>query len=150
MYQLKLPASYKALHPVFSVDRLSLWKGNEVNGTQPPPPKAVHFKDQTEPEYLDLKARGKGLSYLVQWKGYDKSHDQWISCTELMCHALDAVANFHLRKPGAPQMVKASVFDHMLWWPISVSYHYTEPIVNNLLERAPQVSSLGCRTLGRG
>jgi hypothetical protein len=84
MYRLKLPPSYKALHPVFSVDRLLLWKGNEVNGTQPPPPKAVHFEDQAEPEYeiktiLDSKARGKGLSYLVRWKGYNKSHNQWNS-----------------------------------------------------------------------
>jgi hypothetical protein len=120
MYQLKLPPSYKALHPVFSVNRLSLWKGNKVNGIQPPPPKAVHFEDQAEPEYeietiLDSKAHGKGLSYLVQWKGYDKSHNQWISCTELMHYVLDAITDFHLQKPGAPQMVKASAFDHMLW-----------------------------------
>jgi hypothetical protein len=88
VYQLKLPPSYKALHPVFSVNRLSLWKGNKVNGMQPPPPKVVHFEDQAEPEYeiktiLNSKARGKGLSYLVQWKGYDKSHNQWISHMEL-------------------------------------------------------------------
>jgi hypothetical protein len=115
---------------------------------QPPPPKVVHFEDQAEPEYeietiLDSKARGKGLSYLVQWKGYDKLHNQWISHTELMCHASDMVTNFHLWKPGAPQMVKASTFDHMLWWPISASYHYTELIATNLLEQAPHVSSPG-------
>jgi hypothetical protein len=126
-----------------------------VNGTQPPPPKAVHFEDQAKPEYeietiLDSKAQGKGLSYLVRWKGYDKSHDQWISRTELMRHASDMVADFHLRKPGAPQMVKASAFDHMLWRPISASYRYTEPIATDLLERAPRVSSPGCRTLRRG
>jgi hypothetical protein len=58
------------LHPVFSIDRLLLWKGNKVNGMQPPPPKVVHFEDQAKPEYkietiLDSKACGKGLSYLV-------------------------------------------------------------------------------------
>jgi hypothetical protein len=122
---------------------------------QPPLPKAVHFEDQAEPEYkietiLDSKTHGKGLSYMVRWKGYDKSHNQWISWMELMCHASDMVADFHLRKPGAPRMVKASAFDHMLWRPISASYRYTEPITTDLLERAPCVSSPGRRTLGRG
>ena len=36
-YQLALPPALK-VHDVFHVDRLSPYKGNEVNGLEPPPP----------------------------------------------------------------------------------------------------------------
>ena len=63
MYKLQLTGVLKDLHPVFSVDRLSRWKGNEVNGQEPTPPKAIHFKNQAEPEYkieklLDIRPMG--------------------------------------------------------------------------------------------
>jgi hypothetical protein len=48
MYQLDLPPSYKSLHPVFSVDHLSLWHGNDVNRIRPPPPAPVIIKDQEQ------------------------------------------------------------------------------------------------------
>jgi hypothetical protein len=46
MYRLDLLPSYKSLHPVFSIDRLSLWHSNNVNRIRPPPPALVIIKDQ--------------------------------------------------------------------------------------------------------
>jgi hypothetical protein len=122
MYRLALPPSYKSLHPVFSVDRLSRWKGNEVNGLRPDPPPPVVFEDQAQPEYeietiLDLRKWGRGLQYLIRWKGYDKSHDQWISRTEVLRHADEFVEEFHIRKPNAPRTVSASLFSAINWKP---------------------------------
>jgi hypothetical protein len=107
MYRLALPPSYKSLHPVFSVDQLSQWKGNEVNGLCPDPPPPVEFEDQAQPEYeietiLDSRKWGRGLQYLIRWKGYDKSHNQWISRTEALRHTDEFVEEFHIRKPNAP------------------------------------------------
>lgn len=58
---------------MFHIDRLSLWKGNEVNGKLPPPPEPVEVEGEEEyevEEILDSKVVGKGLRYLVKWKGY--------------------------------------------------------------------------------
>jgi hypothetical protein len=48
MYWLDLLPSYKSLHPVFSIDCLSLWHSNNVNRIWPPPPALVIIKDQEQ------------------------------------------------------------------------------------------------------
>jgi hypothetical protein len=118
MYRLDLPPSYKSLHPVFSVDRLSLWHGNDVNGIRPPPPAPVIIKDQEQYEIetiLDSRKWGRGLQYLVRWKGYNKSHNQWLSRSLLLQDAPEAVTNFHKSKPNAPQVVSALFWKSIQW-----------------------------------
>lgn len=120
MYKLKLTGVYKDLHPVFSVDRLSRWNGNEVNGQEPTPPKAIHFENQAEPEYeveklLKIRPMGRGFQYLVKWKGYTKRHDQWVSKTELMRHAKEKVAEFHRTYSGAPRELDAATMALIPW-----------------------------------
>uniref|UniRef100_A0A0W0F4X9 Putative reverse transcriptase-rnase h-integrase n=1 Tax=Moniliophthora roreri TaxID=221103 RepID=A0A0W0F4X9_MONRR len=46
-YHLKLPLAMK-VHNVFYVNRLSPWKGNEVNGQWAPPPEAVEVEGEEE------------------------------------------------------------------------------------------------------
>jgi hypothetical protein len=115
MYRLALPPSYKSLHPIFSVDQLLQWKGNEVNGLHPDPPPPVKFENQAQPEYkmetiLNSKKKGCGLQYLIRWKGYNKLHDQWISRTEALHHTDKFVEEFHICKPNTPQIVNALLF----------------------------------------
>jgi len=45
-YQLDLPPTMSRIHPVFHVDKLSPWKGNEVNGIIPPPPEPVEIEGE--------------------------------------------------------------------------------------------------------
>ena len=52
-YRLSLPPSMHQ-HPVFHVDRLSPWQGNEVQGHQPPPPEPVEVDDALEYEVEDI------------------------------------------------------------------------------------------------
>jgi hypothetical protein len=118
MYRLDLPPSYKSLHPVFSVDRLSLWHSNNINGIWPPPPAPVIIKDQEQYEIetiLDSWKWGQGLQYLVHWKGYNKSHNQWLSRSLLLQDAPEAVTNFHKSKPNAPQVVSALFWKSIQW-----------------------------------
>ena len=48
-YRLALPSAL-CLHDVFHVDRLSPYKGNEVNGLNPPPPDPVTIDGEEEYE----------------------------------------------------------------------------------------------------
>jgi hypothetical protein len=120
MYRLALPPSYKSLHPVFSVDQLLRWKGNEVNGLRPDSPPPVEFKDQAQPKYkiktiLNSTKKGHGLQYFIRWKGYNKLHNQWISRTKALRHADKFVEEFHICKPNAPQIVNALLFSSINW-----------------------------------
>lgn len=52
-YRLSLPPSMHQ-HPVFHVDHLSPWQGNEVQGFQPPPPEPVKVNEALEYEVKDI------------------------------------------------------------------------------------------------
>ena len=76
-YRLALPPALR-LHDVFHVDRLSPYRGNEVNGLAPPPPNPVTIdgKEEYEVDHIrDSKMFGRTLKYLVRWKGYGEGED---------------------------------------------------------------------------
>jgi Chromo (CHRromatin Organisation MOdifier) domain len=78
-YQLLLPPSMQQ-HPVFHVDRLSPWQGNEVNEHTPPPPQPIQVDDELKYEVkhiLDSCKYCNQFQYLVKWKGYDLGHNSW-------------------------------------------------------------------------
>ena len=61
-YKLQLPVALK-VHPVFHVDRLSPWKGNDVNSILPPPPDPIQVEGEEEylvSEILDSRIRKYG------------------------------------------------------------------------------------------
>jgi hypothetical protein len=49
------------------------------------------------------------LEYLVKWKGYDESHNQWEEHTQL--HAKPKIAQFHRKHPGAAHHINVAIFD---------------------------------------
>jgi hypothetical protein len=62
------------------------------------------------------------LEYLVKWKGYDKSHNQWEVHTQV--HAKPKIAQFHCKYPGTACYINMAIFD-------SNSFHWGGP--SNLL-----------------
>ena len=115
-YQLALPPALK-VHNVFHVDRLSPYKGNEVNGLEPPPPEPVTIEGEEEYEVdhiRDSKMFGRTLKYLVRWTGYGEGEDTWEPAKNLE-HAQEKVQEFHMRNPGAPRKIAALPYTSLPW-----------------------------------
>lgn len=132
-YQLALPRDLK-VYPVFHVDRLSPWKGNDVNGILPPPPQPVQVQGEEEYEVesiLDSRikkvGRGQCLEYLVHWKGYSAGKRSWEPSANLT-HARAKVTAFHRQNPSAPQAIRASVFFSIPWRPLENATEAPPPL----------------------
>jgi hypothetical protein len=119
-YRLQLPPWMK-IHNNININRLSPWKGNEINGLQPPAPEPEVIEGEEFYEVdsiLDSRYRYRKLRYLVRWRGYDESADTWEPAEELEQTAPDAVAEFHNNHPNAPKKISASIFHTLPWQPL--------------------------------
>jgi hypothetical protein len=58
---------------------------------------------------LDSQMRYNRLEYLLKFKGYDESHNQWEAHTHV--HAKPKIALFHRKYPGAACHINAAIFD---------------------------------------
>src|ERR1700761_2614402 len=95
-YRLKLPPALR-IHDIFHVDRLSPYKGNEVNSLELPPPEPITVEGEEEYEVdhiRDLKRFSQTLKYLIYWKGYREGEDTW-ELAQNLAHTSDRVVEFH-------------------------------------------------------
>ena len=97
-YQLTLPEQWK-IHDVFHVDLLTPYRETEFHGPNyaRPPPDLIGEEGQYEVEQvLDERnyGRRKKKQYLVKWKGYPDSDNQWLDAKD-MENAQELIAEFH-------------------------------------------------------
>ena len=109
-FMLRLPPTFRTVHPVFHVSMLEPSTQNEIpNQIQPAPPPVII---DGEPEYevaalLDSKIDKCRcvcpLLYLVKWLGYEGTDQEteWLPATELG-NATELVSDFHHANPTKP------------------------------------------------
>ena len=104
-YYLKLPPTWKALHPVFNEAVLSPYTAPQFPSQTPAPPSPPIDAQTNEYEVDEIlnskKVRGR-LKYLVSWKGYPREEATWEPVNHLS-KAKQAIATFHKNHPSAPK-----------------------------------------------
>ena len=62
-------------------------------------------------QILDTKIRYGSLWYMVQYKGYNASHNQWVKHSDIF--APEAIAEFYRKYPTKPCMIATVAFDSL-------------------------------------
>jgi hypothetical protein len=100
-YQLTLPGTWR-IHDVFHVDLLTPYIKTEFHGpnyTRPPPDLIQGEEEYKVKKVLDSRQYGRGhkVQYLVKWKGYPDSDNEWVNWNDM--HADEALEEFRQCNP---------------------------------------------------
>jgi hypothetical protein len=111
-YRLELPTQW-SIHDVFHTDLLTPYRETPTHGAnyQRPPPDLVDGVEEYEVErVLDSRRYGRGrkLQYLIAWKGYPDSDNQWVNWDDAE-GAEDAIREFKRSNPDREIHIKASI-----------------------------------------
>jgi hypothetical protein len=107
-YRLKLPSTMRGIHDVFHVNLLSKVYPEEYPNRHQPPPDPILVDDNLEyevEEILDSRRVGKGIQFLVRWKGYGPEEDTYEPLKNLS-NAKDALEQFRRLHPQKPQVTQ--------------------------------------------
>ena len=110
-YQLKLPPQWK-IHNIFHVDLLTPYcktKLHRPNFKRPPPDLIDGEEEYEVKEILQSCRSGRQckVQYLIKWKGYPDSENQWVDWDDL--HADEALADFRKKNPDAASHIKVGM-----------------------------------------
>ncbi|XP_068508006.1 uncharacterized protein tctn1 isoform X2 [Syngnathus scovelli] len=100
--RLRLPRSL-AVHPTFHVGKVKPVVDSPLvpDPAPPPPPRTVDGGTAyTVKELLDVRRRGRGWQYLVDWEGYGPEERQWVPPSYILDPGL--FEDFYAAHPGAP------------------------------------------------
>jgi hypothetical protein len=70
------------------------------------------------------------LEYLVKWKGYDESHNQWEVHTQV--HAKPKIVQFHRKCPGAAHHINLAIFDSIFFTRADLATSWESPCIVTL------------------
>jgi hypothetical protein len=102
-YQLTLPVTWK-IHDVFHVDLLTPYIETDFhspNYTRPPPDLINDEEEYEVEQVLSSRHHGRGrkVQYLVKWKGYPDSDNEWVNWDDM--NAEQALEDFRKQNPRA-------------------------------------------------
>jgi hypothetical protein len=111
-YRLELLTQWN-IHDVFHTDLLTPYRKTPMHGAnyQHPPPNLVEGVEEYEVErILDSRRHGRGrkLQYLIAWKGYPDSDNQWVNWDDTE-GAHEAIQEFKRSNPDRETHIKASI-----------------------------------------
>ena len=112
-YQLELPPQWK-IHDVFHADLLTPYQETELHGPNftRPPPDLIDGEEEYEVEEI-VQSRKYGrqhkVQYLIKWKGYPASENQWVDWDDI--HANEALVEFRRKNPDAVSHIKRGVIE---------------------------------------
>ena len=119
-YQLKLPAQWKQIHPVFNEVLLHPYvkPSSVLQKTDVPPPLDIinNIEEYEVEEIVDSKMYHGKLKYLVHWKGYPIEERTWEPIKNLS-NSQEYIDEFHKKHPSAPQCTDTS----------QICFHETTP-----------------------
>ncbi|XP_057677970.1 uncharacterized protein LOC130907186 [Corythoichthys intestinalis] len=98
--RLRLPAHYR-VHPTFHVSLVKPVSTSPLAPPVPPPPPPLSVDGGPAfrvERLLDVRRRGRGLQYLVDWEGYGPEERSWIPARWVLSRAL--IRDFHRAHPG--------------------------------------------------
>jgi hypothetical protein len=129
-YRLELPTQW-SIHDIFHTDLLTPYHETPTHGAnyQRPPPDLVDGVEEYEVEkVLDSHRYGHGhkLQYLIAWKGYPDSDNQWVNWDDTE-GAQEAIREFKCSNPNRKTHIKASIDSPCPSSPTRISSMTTSP-----------------------
>ena len=112
-YQLELPPQWK-IHDVLHADLLTPYHETELhrpNFTKPPPD-LIDGEEEYEVEEILQSwrfSRQHKVQYLIKWKGYPDSENQWVNWNDV--HADEALVDFKKKNPDVVSHIKRVVIE---------------------------------------
>jgi transposase InsO family protein len=101
-WKLELPPTMARIHPVFHSSLLEVYYPNTIPERVTPAPPPVLIDEQLEWEVasiLDSRRMGRGIQYLVRWKGHP-GEDSWEPSRNIT-HCSNLLQDFHRTHPEA-------------------------------------------------
>src|SRR3984957_696685 len=128
-YRLELPTQW-SIHPVFHIDLLTPYRETPTHGpnySRPPPDLVDNAEEYEVEKILDSRKFGRGckLQYLVKWKGYPDSENQWVDKNDVF--ADEAVREFKRSNPASEAHIRTLREPYVLTIPTTAKSMSSSP-----------------------